>query len=497
LNLLIKPYDFIEPFLTKRKIVIRYLIKNYCILLFGEAIARLLTLVTFAYLARTLGPAGFGIIEFCFAHALILSFMVDFGVGVLGAREVAQRPNDVKDITQRMVAIRFWSMASSLFLLICYALLSPQPWPVKTLLLLFGVSLVPMPYLFQWVFLGRNWMKYVSISQIVRYGVFAGIVLLTVRDSSNMWNVVIAEFAGVLTSAIFTIVSFQLKIGFWPPVAPVWPTINEIKQVTPIALSHFMWAAKYIFVTVVVGFLAGLAENAEQVGHFGASVRIIVAMHVFVSLYFNNLLPSVSRAVTGSLEPLRYFLNRAVRTSTWVSLCGSILLVILAHNIVQFIYGGAYRQSVILLQILVWMLSAALVSTHFRVTLIAASRQGLELMSSATGAIITLTLVVVLYHRFGLNSVAVAMVVGEISTLVLSFVFVHRYLLSAHLVRCIWPPIVATIAVAAFLFIWPSITAWIKISIVVVFFVIAIAVLDPEFVKIFQRTISAAQNTEQ
>ncbi|MHC4464769.1 MAG: hypothetical protein ACYS30_25570 [Planctomycetota bacterium] len=43
--------------------IIRSLIKNYCILLSGEAIARLLTLVTFAYLARALGPAGFGVIE--------------------------------------------------------------------------------------------------------------------------------------------------------------------------------------------------------------------------------------------------------------------------------------------------------------------------------------------------------------------------------------------------------------------------------------------------
>ncbi len=163
----------------------RSLAKSYCVLLFGEAVARLLTLVTFAYLARALGPAGFGIIEFCFAHALILSFMVDFGVGILGTREVAQRPDKAREIIRRMVAIRFWSMALSVFLLVCYTLLSPQPWPVKSLLLLFCISMIPMPYLFQWFFLGRRWMLYVSISQIVRYGVFAGSVLLTVRDAQD------------------------------------------------------------------------------------------------------------------------------------------------------------------------------------------------------------------------------------------------------------------------------------------------------------------------
>ncbi len=460
------------------------LAKSYCVLLFGEAVARLMTLVTFAYLARALGPAGFGIIEFCFAHALILSFMVDFGVGILGAREIAQRPNEVRTVVQRMVAIRFWSMALSVFLLVCYALLSPQPWPVKSLLLLFGVSLVPMPYLFQWFFLGRRWMQYVSISQIVRYGVFAGSVLLTVRGAPDMWKVAAAEIAGVLAAAIFTVVSFRLKIGFWPPTAPAWPNWNAIKQAVPIALSYFMWAAKYVFVTVVVGFMAGLSENAEQVGHFGAAVRIIVAMHVFVSLYFNNLLPSVSRAVTESVEPLRSLLDRAVRASAWISLCGSILLVIMAHHVVRFVYGNAYEQSVILVQILVWMLPAALVSAHFRVTLVAASRQGLELLSTATGAAITLALVVVLYRYFGLTSVAAAMVIGEMSTLVLSFVFMHWYVLPVRLGRCIWPPVMATIVTAALLVAWPSIAVWAKVSIVVAFYALAIAVLDPEFWRV-------------
>ena len=147
-----------------------------------------------------------------------------------------------------------------------------------------------------------------------------------------MWKVAVAEIAGVLAGAIFTIVSFRLKIGFWPPALPSRPSWRMIRQVLPIALSQFMWAAKYIFATVVVGFVAGLSENADLVGYFGASVRIIVAMHVFISLYFNNLLPSVSRTISESLEPLRALLGRAVRASTWISLCGSMLMPISTHQ---------------------------------------------------------------------------------------------------------------------------------------------------------------------
>ncbi|MHC4166999.1 MAG: oligosaccharide flippase family protein [Planctomycetota bacterium] len=475
-----------------KKIAVRSLVRNYCVLVFGEVVARSLTFVTLAYLARKLGPGDFGVIEFCFAHALILYFMVDFGVGVLGPREIAQRPDEIKGITQQMASIRFWSMVSSLLLLVCYVMLSPQPWAVKSLLLLFGVSLVPVPYQFQWVFLGRNLMHYVSISQMVRFGVFAGIVLPTVRDASGMWIVAAAELAGLLAAAIFSVICLRLKMGFWPLSLPVVPAWSVIRQVVPIALSHFMWLAKYVFATVIVGFLTGLGKDAEEVGHFGAAVRIIVTMHVFVSLYFRNLLPSVSHAATKSVEPLQVLLDHTIRASAWVSLCGATLLVIMAHQVIQVVYGDEYGQSVLILKILVWMLPAALVSVHFQVTLIATSRQGLELFSTAAGAATTLTLIMVLFHRFGLASVAVAMVIGEMITLVVSFVFTRLYVLRVRLGRCIWPPVVTTIATAALLLAWPSAALWTQALIMVVFFALAIAVFDRESLGILRKIIPSS-----
>jgi PST family polysaccharide transporter len=393
---------------------------------------------------------------------------------------MAQRPRAIRQITRRIVATKIWSTALSLSLLACYAMLSPQPGAVRSLLLLFGVSLLPMPYLFQWVFLGRQWMRYVSIAQVVRYGTFAGIVLLTVQGAADVWCVAAAEFAGVLAAALFTVVCLRWKQGFWPPALAGIPERSVVRQAVPLALSHLMWAAKYVLVTVLVGFLAGLEENAARVGHFGAAVRIIVALSAFISLYFNNLLPSVSQAVSDSAEWLASLLDRAIRAAAWVSLCGALLLIIGAPHVVRLIYGEAYGQAVVLLRILVWMLVAALVSTHFRVTLIAASRQGLELLSTAGGAALTLALVVVLYHRFGLPGVAVAMVLGELGTLILSSIFVHRGILPVRPGQCLRAPMAAAVAAVLLLLAGPGAPAWAKAAAVVLIFLAAAAVLDPQ-----------------
>jgi O-antigen/teichoic acid export membrane protein len=357
---------------------------------------------------------------------------------------------------------------------------------VKSLLLLFGASLLPRPYLLAWVFLGCHWMRYVSLTQVVRYGTFAGVVLLTVRSPSDAWHVAAAEFAGVLAAAACTVACFRRKLGFWPPGLSGLPAWGVIRPAVPIALSHLMWAAKYVFVTILVGFLAGLEENAAQLGHLGAAVRIIVALSVFVSLYFNNLLPSVSQAMTESADWLASLVHRAVRASAWISVCGAILLVLGAPRVVRRVYGNTYGQAVPLLQILAWMLAAALVSTHFRVTLIAASRQGLELLSTAAGAALTLLLVVALYRRWGLTSVAVAMVLGELSTLVFSYLLVRRYVLPVRSGRCLWASGTAALGAIVLLTTGPATPAWAKVAMAAVVFLLAVVVLDPELLVLLR-----------
>ena len=68
--------------------------------------ARVVAFGATIYLARTLGASGFGIIGTATAILLYCQFIADAGVDVLGARDVAHRPEDLGALVPAIVAGR-------------------------------------------------------------------------------------------------------------------------------------------------------------------------------------------------------------------------------------------------------------------------------------------------------------------------------------------------------------------------------------------------------
>src|SRR5689334_1110911 len=63
---------------------------NFAVLAGGEFLAKLLTFAVFTFLARTLGPARYGNIEFTLAVMVFFTLVVDSGLSTYGAREIAR-----------------------------------------------------------------------------------------------------------------------------------------------------------------------------------------------------------------------------------------------------------------------------------------------------------------------------------------------------------------------------------------------------------------------
>src|SRR5215510_5785755 len=136
---------------------IRSLVANLGLLATGELLSKVFTLVAFAHLARVLGPVSFGNVEFALAVIFIFSLLIDLGLGIYGAREIAKDRVFIPSITQRVVSTRCWLTLITLGGLVLFVSVMRLPWEVRWLLLLFGLTLIPMPLLLQWVFQGIDW----------------------------------------------------------------------------------------------------------------------------------------------------------------------------------------------------------------------------------------------------------------------------------------------------------------------------------------------------
>ena len=456
---------------------IRTIVTNFGWLAAGESVAKLCSFAAFAYIAGILGPSGIGLVEYVIAILFVMTLIIDFGFDLYGAREIAKDRTIIGGITHRVIGTRVWLTLLSV-IVVTIAALSTDRMDLRWLLILFGLSLLPAPLLLHWVFKGCDLMHVVSVAQVLRYGTFAIVVFATIRDGTHVWLVPIAEIAGVLVAAAFTVIAYRRFFGSYPSVTSLWPDRRLIGESLTIGASQFMWAARYVFVTVLLWPIA----TEEEVGLFGIALRIVVAMHMFVSLYISNLLPTVSRSTNAPRPMLRSLLSSAMRASSWISIPLCIVAVLCARPLITAVYGPAFDRSVGVLQILVWMLATALLSAHHRVTLIAYGRQKLELLSTGTGAVLNIILIFVLYRPYGILGVAAAMLIGELVTLLLAYGFVEHQVTATRTWRALWPPtgVAMTATLAAYAV--SDHHLWLQIGVAISMLCVGFLVLERRFI---------------
>ncbi len=401
------------------------LVSNLLFLMGGEAISKLLTLAAIAFMARIAGPVGFGYLEFAASLVLVVGLLLHQGFGLYGAREIARDPSSTGRLVAEITSIRFVLALLAYGGLYLLVRLMDRPPALERLILLYGLSLLVMPWMLQWVFQGHERMRAVAALQIARQVVFAGVVFLFLRDPDALWPAAIGEITGVASVAIISFWLYWRHFGgAIPPPARVSMRVARAGAV--IGLSRIFWSTRIFGATVVVGLIA-----AEQdVGFFGAAMRLLVGLYVFVWLYYINLLPSLSRACHGTTggASLQRLVDRSMHAVGWLGVSAGALGVLLSPLAIRLAYGGEFAPAAPALQFLALVCVLAAIHGHYRFALIAANRERDEMLTSALGTLVSLPLIPVGYFTLGVSGAALALVGGEVAIWISSWVLCHRRL---------------------------------------------------------------------
>ena len=182
--------------LRKRSFVVRYLT-----LFGGEAGSKLCVLIAFAYLARALGPRDFGAIELALSMTMFFVLAAETGLGSYGARIVETSPDRAAALIAQAGLLR-----TALAVPAYAVILGLSVWRGTGILALYGLVVLLTPFNTQWVFQGLRQMQWVALGSLIRYGTFAALILLMIRQGSDTRLVAAAEVFGALGLAVFNTV---------------------------------------------------------------------------------------------------------------------------------------------------------------------------------------------------------------------------------------------------------------------------------------------------
>jgi PST family polysaccharide transporter len=381
--------------------------KRYLTLFAGEVVSKLCVFAAFAYLARVLGPVGFGLIELALSITLFFVMAVDGGLGSYGARVVSARPGEAPRLLAQITAVRAAAAVLAYVPILLGSLFYGMPG--AGMLAVYGLVVFVVPLFNQWLFQGFRAMHLVAAGTALRNVVFAVVVFAFVRRGADLRLVALAEVAGAAALAVFTTVALRRVLRITPePADLVGGARRMLRQSWPLGASEVTWAALWYSPGIVLGALS----TSEQLAWMAGPLRIVLALHTFVWLYFFNLLPALSRALANGDHEWRSLTRRSLRTSMWVAGLVALTGTVFAPVIIQAVYGDVYAPAALPLQIVIWMIPLAWFSGHFRYSLIAAGEQRWEFGALAATVCVTVTCTLLLAPGLGAVGAAIGLVAG-------------------------------------------------------------------------------------
>lgn len=358
------------------------------------------------------------------------SLIVDQGFSAYGAREIAKDPSKTSGLVAEVVTARFLFAAVGYLTVLIFAFFFVEDGILRQLLLLYGLSLWVLPLLLQWVFQGHDRMNLVAAAQVIRQTVFVGVIFVFVRGTGDLLLVGAAEVAGVTCAAVFTLAmyrhGFSKQTSFRPALSA-----KLIKEGMPIGFSQMFWVIKMFGAT----FIVGLVATAADTGYFAGAMRIYIALHTFVWLYYANLLPSFSRTWEEGNEKFSRLIKNSLMIVVPLSLAGGVVWVLAAPFVMTTAYGQEFSSGGGALQWLAGACVAAAISGHYRFGLIAAGFQNKEMWTSALGAAAAIVLIPFGYFQAGTSGAAAALCAAEIIVLLASFLIAKRVLFNKILLN--------------------------------------------------------------
>ena len=404
--------------LPRRSFAVRYLTLSV-----GEMFSKACVMVAFGYLARVLTPAGYGIVEQALAITVFFVLGVESGMGLYGARVVAATPERMPQLVSQVMLLRTLLAVPAFAAVLAVA--AHDRLTGLGILAINGIAILLTPFMTQWVFQGLRQMAWVAGGAAARNLTFIALVFVLIRPGSEPWLVAVAEVSGLVVLAIVNtwflwgrlhvrLDSSRLAAGTRQLLGSVWF----------MGFSDLMWACRWYSPAVAVGWVS--TGGAQEAAWVGASVRVVLAVHVFVYLYFYNLLPSLASEIAGGVDGWRRLMERSVATSIWPACLAALGGTLFAPILIPTIFGAAFEAAVVPFQIIIWMIPVAWFNGHFRFSLVAAGEQWWEFMAAMATAVVTIAAAVLLSYRYGSVGAASALLLGGVTNTILAMGASHR-----------------------------------------------------------------------
>ncbi len=381
-----------------------------------------------------------------FAEAF-LSYFIYLGIvgmDVVAVREVARDNTLLPAYLTNMIILKS-GFAAAAYLIICgVAFLLVKTPEIYHLVLLYGLTLFPLAMSGEWFFQGLEKTKFVGLFRLVREALFATFIVSLVRGShAQLYYIPLLRFAAMLAAAMYMFYMIhQLGFSFKAPLDfKLWKYLT--RESAPIMASQILILVIYNFPVIYLG----LVRSHQEVGYYNAVYKMILFFIGFASIFWYVIFPSLSRFTVESKEKLRDFQEKIARIIIMIAVPIGFIGSTLAAPIITFLYGEAYRESIGLFRLMIWIGPLVMLNGIYAQGLLSSNNQKGFMKTVAVQTAVSFLLNLLLIPRMGITGAAIAWLSAEGVGLFL-YKFYYNRVIRLSVVRYLHKPCIAGLTAA-------------------------------------------------
>jgi O-antigen/teichoic acid export membrane protein len=409
-----------KSFFFENKTQHQTIFKNAAWLMAAELVVKIISFFALIWLARYLGPNNYGKIAFATNFVAIFSFIVDFGFPTLAAREMAKDKSKIPQYIDNILFLQIILGILTFGLIFISSIFVSNDKEVLYLIYLLGFSGILDIFIlfFQSVFCATEKMEYTALSKVIQGVVLSFIIIFLILQKSSVLSIGYAYLVSSLLSIIITVALIWKKITkFFLKI-----DLNFCKKILieawPLAILYLTLLIFQSFDSIIIGF----TRSNEEVGLYGAGLRIILSTSLLLSILYSVFLPPISNAFHNKAEGLKSIVEKYAFLAFGLGLPLSIGGFIVAPELVYFLYGKQYMEAIIPFQILSLGLIFVFMVNYYGYCLIFFNKQKEVLKANLIGVIINVILDLIVIPNCGIIGAAVVSIITQLCILIFLFI---------------------------------------------------------------------------
>lgn len=400
-------------------------------------VTRIITpIITIPYLSRILGPEGVGIYSYTNSITYYFTLVAVMGMSLYGVRLIATHSSNRMELSKA-----FWSAYSAQILMgtlitgvyVAYALSPLQSYGIITWIWLMWVVSAVLDI--SWLYFGLEEFKMPTMRSMLLKVIEIAAIFLFVRSADDLWLYVAISSGEYLVNSLVLWPWTRRYVDFY---RPSW---QEVRHHIRPSLALFVPVIAVSLYTSMDKILIGALSDMTQAGYFEYSEKINRLLTALLTALGTVILPRMSSIIArGDMKHGK----RLIGNMVWVMLVGAMALMFgtigIAPVLVPVFFGNEFIPCVELISLLSVMIPIICLSNVVgKQYLLPSFRDKQYTVSVCGGAIINITVNVVLIPFLGALGAVVGSLVAELTVLVMQLHYIKGELPIASYIRGVVP----------------------------------------------------------